>query len=103
MCTELLISRLGGMKGIQPVKIRGDGGDGQWLVRMEWCPAGLSVSLPLLTLLSTIKSRSSLLAPAHPDGPGKRAVKRLWCGGDGSPDGVAPTQIVGVYASCYPL
>jgi len=23
----------------------------------------------------TIKSRSSLLAPAHPDGPGKRAVK----------------------------
>jgi len=28
----------------------------------------------------TIKSRSSLLAPAHPGGPGKRAVKRLWCG-----------------------
>jgi len=26
----------------------------------------------------TIKSRSSLLAPAHPDDPGKRAVKRLW-------------------------
>jgi len=25
-----------------------------------------------------IKSRSSLLAPAHPVGPGKRAVKRLW-------------------------
>jgi len=24
------------------------------------------------------KSRSSLLAPAHPGGPGKRAVKRLW-------------------------
>jgi len=29
------------------------------------------------------KSRSSLLAPAHPDGPGKRAVKWLWCGGGG--------------------
>jgi len=30
-----------------------------------------------------IKSRSYLLALAHPDGPGKRAVKRLWCGGGG--------------------
>ena len=29
----------------------------------------------------TIESRSSLLAPAHPGGPGIRAVKRLWCGG----------------------
>jgi len=29
----------------------------------------------------TIKSRSSLLAPTHPGGPGKRAVKQLWCGG----------------------
>jgi len=28
----------------------------------------------------TIKSRNSFLAPAHPDGPGKMAVKRLWCG-----------------------
>jgi len=26
-----------------------------------------------------IKCRSSLLAPAHSGGPGKRAVKRLWC------------------------
>ena len=26
----------------------------------------------------TIKSRSSLLAPAHPGGPGKRAVNGLW-------------------------
>jgi len=35
-----------------------------------------SVNLPC-----TIKSRSSLLAPAHPVGPRKRAVKRLWwCG-----------------------
>ena len=38
--------------------------------------------LPLLIFPCTIKSRSSLLAPAHPGGPGKRAVKRLWlwCG-----------------------
>jgi len=33
-----------------------------------------SVNLPC-----TIKSRRSLLAPAHPGGPGKRAVKHL-CG-----------------------
>ena len=33
-----------------------------------------SVNLPC-----TIKSRSSLLALAHLGGPGKRAVKRLWC------------------------
>ena len=32
-----------------------------------------SVNLPLHH-----KSRSSLLAPAHPGGPGKRAVKRWW-------------------------
>jgi len=39
--------------------------------------------MPLLIFTCTIKSRSSLLAPAHPGGPGKRAVKRLWCGGGG--------------------
>jgi len=59
----------------------GDGGTGHWLVRMEWRPAGWSVCLPLLIFPCTIKSRSSLLAPAHPGGPGKRAVKRLWCDG----------------------
>jgi len=32
-----------------------------------------SVNLPLHHT-----SRSSLLAPSHPGGPGKRAVKRLW-------------------------
>ena len=39
--------------------------------------------LPLLIFPCTIKSRSSVLAPAEPGGPGKRAVKRLclWCGG----------------------
>jgi len=44
-------------------------------------PAGWSVCLPLLISPCTIKSRSSLLAPAHPGGPGKRAVKWLWCVG----------------------
>jgi len=54
---------------------------GHLLVRMEWCPARWSVCLPLLLFPCTIKSRSSLLAPAHPGSPGKRGVKRLWCGG----------------------
>ena len=34
--------------------------------------------LPLLIFPSTMQSRSSLLALAHPGGPGKRAVKWLW-------------------------
>jgi len=66
---------LGGSKGIRPVK---SGGGGHWLVRMEWRPAGWSMCLHLLIFPCTIKSRSSLLAPPHPGGPGKRAVKRLW-------------------------
>jgi len=45
---------------------------------MEWCPARWSVCLPLLIFPCTMKSRSSLLAAAHPGGPGKRAVKQLW-------------------------
>ena len=51
----------------------------QTLSHLEWRPARWSVCLPLLIFPCTIKSRSSLLAPAHPDGSGKRAVKRLWC------------------------
>ena len=69
---------LGGRKGIRPVKNVGDGGGGRWLDRMKWHPAGWSVCLPLLISPCTIKSRSSLLAPAHPR---KRAIKRLWCSG----------------------
>ena len=69
---------LGGTKCIRPVKIWGDGGGGHCLLRMEWRPAGWSVCLPLLIFPCTIKSRSSLLAPAHLGGPGKRAVKWLW-------------------------
>ena len=37
--------------------------------------------LPLSIFPCTIKSRNSLLAPAHLGGPGKRAIKQLWwCG-----------------------
>jgi len=55
----------------------GDGGGGHKLVRMEWHPAGWSVCLRLLIFPCTMKSRSSLLAPAHPGGPGTRAVKQF--------------------------
>jgi len=50
------------------------------LVWMECRPVGWSMCLPLLVFPCTIKSRSSVLALAHPGGPGKRVVKRLWCG-----------------------
>jgi len=56
------------------------GGGGHCLVWIEESPAGWSVCLPLLIFPCTIKSTSSLLAPAHPGGRGKKAVKRLWCG-----------------------
>jgi len=72
---------VGRQEGHLACKKCGDGGGGHWLVRMEWHAAGWSGFLPLLIFPCTIKSRSSLLAPAHPGGPGKRAVKRLWCGG----------------------
>jgi len=45
---------------------------------LPWCHGVFICAL--LIFLCTIKSRSSLLAPAHPGGPGKRAIKRLWCG-----------------------
>jgi len=68
---------LDGRKGIRSVKNGGKVGGGHWLVQIEWRPAGWSVCLPLLIFPCTIKSRSSLLAPAHPGDPGKRAVKWL--------------------------
>jgi len=39
--------------------------------------------LSLLIFPCTIKSRNSLLALAHPGGPGKRAIIWLWCVGGG--------------------
>jgi len=69
----------GQQEGHPACKNMGDGGDGHMLVQMEWRPARWSLCLPLLIFPCTIKSRSSLLALADPGGPGKRAVKRLWC------------------------
>jgi len=64
------------------------GGWWRWaLVSLDGvCPARWSVCLPLLVSSCTVKSRSSLLALAHPGGPSKKAVKRLWCGGGGQSD-----------------
>jgi len=59
-------------------KKMGDDGDEHCSVRMDWRPAVWSVCLPLLIFPCTITSRSSLLAPVHSGGPGKRAIKRLW-------------------------
>jgi len=64
----------GQQEGHPACKKWGNGGGGHWLVSMEWRPAGLSVCLPLLIFPCAIESRSSLLAPAHRGGPGKRAV-----------------------------
>jgi len=72
---------VGRQEGHPACKTWVDGGGGHWLVWMECCPAGWSVCLPLLIFPCTIKSRSPLLAPAHPGGSGKKVVKRLWCGG----------------------
>ena len=57
--------------GIRPLKM-GDVEGGHWLARMEWRPAGQSMRLPLLISPCSIKSRSSLLALAHPGVPRKR-------------------------------
>ena len=73
---------LGSRKGIRPVK---NGGWWRWaLVSLDGVVPSrmVGVCLPLLIFPCSIKSRSSLLAPAHLGGPGKRAVKRLWCGVD---------------------
>jgi len=76
---------VGRQEGQPACKKMGDGGGGHWLVQMEWRQAGWSVCLPLLIFPRSIQFRSSLLAPAHPNCPGKRAIKWLWwCGGPAS-------------------
>jgi len=78
MCAFCALTLLvGRQEGHPACKKMGDGGRGHWLVRMEWRPTGWSVCLPVLIFPCTIKSRSSLLAPAHPDGPWKMVV--VWC------------------------
>jgi len=47
---------VGQQEGHPACKRWGDGGGGHWLVRLEWCPAGLSVYLPLLIFPCTVKS-----------------------------------------------
>ena len=69
---------VGWQEGLPACKNMGDDGDGHCLVQMEWRLARWSVCLLLLIFPCTLKSRSSLLAPAHPVGPWKRAVKWLW-------------------------
>jgi len=64
---KLLVGRQEGHSACK----NGDGGGGHCLVRMELRPAGWSVCLPLVIFPCTIKSRGSLMAPAHPGGPEK--------------------------------
>jgi len=79
VCECALILLVGQQEGhLACKKNRGNAGGGHCLARIGLHPAGWSVCLPLLIFPCTIKSRSSLLAPAHPGGPGKRAVKWLW-------------------------
>jgi len=71
---------LGSRKGIWPVKKYGgwrrwalvspDGVAPSWMVDVS-----ASLNLPLHH-----KVQKFSLAPAHPGGPGKRAIKQLWCG-----------------------
>ena len=79
----------------------GDVGSGHCLVRMEWRPAGWLVCLPLLVFPCTIKSRSSVLAPAHPGGPEKRAIKQLWWYNTQKEKGASECFLVLVHVGCH--
>jgi len=76
-CAFSALTLLAGRQEGHPAckKYGGDGGGRHWLVRMERHPAWWSVCLPLLISQCTIKSRSSLLAPARPGGHGKKSRK----------------------------
>jgi len=67
-----------GIRGIQREKW-GIREVGHWLVRMEWCPAGLSVYLPLISLLAPSPEEAFPLAPAHPGSPRKTAMNGCVC------------------------
>jgi len=73
---------LDGWKGIRPVKNMGDDGGGHCLVRMEWCPAGWLVCLPLLIFLCTVKSQkfsSGTGSPGWSWKQGRKTVVVVWC------------------------
>jgi len=77
LCDAALTLLVGRQEGHPACKKWGDGGGGDWLVQIEWHLAGSSVRLPLIIFPCTIKSRSFLLAPAHPDGPRKKGRKTV--------------------------
>ena len=68
---------VGQQEGHPAYKKCGSGAGGHWLVRMEWRLAGWSECLPLIIFPCTIKSKSSLLAPAHPGGRGETGHKTV--------------------------
>jgi len=77
---------LGGRKGIGPLKKWGDGGGEHCLVQMEWRPTGWLMCLPLLISVNLPlhhKVQKFSSGTGSPGWAGKRAVKRLWCGGGG--------------------
>ena len=57
----------------------GDGGGGQWLVRMEGCPGVWSVCLPLLDFPSTIKVQKFYSCIGSPGWSRKKGRKRVGC------------------------
>ena len=79
LCFVLFVSHCRGLRAM------GDGGGAHWLVRLEWRPAGWSVCLRRFISPCTMKSRSSLLAPVHPGGPGKKGPGDFVLDGDPVP------------------
>ena len=53
---------------------------GEWWRWALVSPDGVASMVGVLPLLIFPCTISSLLALAHPGGPGKRAIKWLWCG-----------------------
>jgi len=58
----------------------GDDGGGSLISRDGVAPSHIVCVSAYVIFPCTIKCRKSfLLAPVYPDGPGKRAIKCLWC------------------------